>query len=133
MEAQTGRLCCAGKLHGYGFVQFETQAAAEQACQLHGSDFMGRQLTVDVATAAEGGKAPTGTPVEGCWFCLSNPNADVNLVASIGALYHSSWTPVHCSPPNLVCTPGVLQYSLILGCFCCTASVLCEWSLWRQC
>ena len=85
-EAQTGRLCCAGKLHGYGFVQFETQAGAEQACQLHGSDFMGRQLTVDVATAAEGGKAPTGTPVEGCWFCLSNPDADVNLVASIGAL-----------------------------------------------
>ncbi|CAK0784495.1 hypothetical protein CVIRNUC_007699 [Coccomyxa viridis] len=73
-----------GKLHGYGFVQFETQAAAEQACQLHGSDFMGRQLTVDVATAVEGSKAPTGTPVEGCWFCLSNPNADVNLVASIG-------------------------------------------------
>ena len=87
---QTGSLCCAGKLHGYGFVQFGTQDAAEQACQLHGSDFMGRQLTVDVATAAEGGKAPTGTPVEGCWFCLSNPNADVNLVASIGALPCSS-------------------------------------------
>ncbi len=75
---------CAGKLHGYGFVQFQTQEAAEKACQLHGSDFMGRELTVDVATAADGGKAPTGTPVEGCWFCLSNPNADVNLVASIG-------------------------------------------------
>ena len=98
MEAQTGRLCCAGKLHGYGFVQFETQAAAEQACQLHGSDFMGRQLTVDVATAAEGGKAPTGTPVEGCWFCLSNPNADVNLVASIGALRCVSCKQAACNP-----------------------------------
>ena len=68
---------CAGKLHGYGFVQFHTQDAAEKACQLHGSDLMGRELTVDVATAADGGKAPTGLPVEGCWFCLSNPNADV--------------------------------------------------------
>ena len=65
-------------------MQFGTPEAAEKACQLHGSDFMGRELTVDVATAADGGKAPTGTPVEGCWFCLSNPNADVNLVASIG-------------------------------------------------
>ena len=74
----------AGKLHGYGFVQFATQEAAGKACQLHGADFMGRELTVDVATAADGGKAATGTPVEGCWFCLSNPNADVNLVASIG-------------------------------------------------
>ena len=86
----------AGKLHGYGFVQFQTQEAAEKACQLHGSDFMGRELTVDVATAADGGKAPTGTPVEGCWFCLSNPNADVNLVASIGTsllhIYQSSRT-----------------------------------------
>jgi len=52
---------------------------------------MGRELTVDVATAADGGKAPTGTPVEGCWFCLSNPNADVNLLASIG-MSSISWT-----------------------------------------
>lgn len=72
----------AGKLHGYGFVQFETTEAAERACQLHGSEFMGRELTVDVSTA--GSKPPSGKPVEGCWFCLSNPNADVNLVASIG-------------------------------------------------
>ena len=65
-------------------MQFETQEAAQKACQLHGSDFMGRELTVDVATAADSNKVHTGTPVEGCWFCLSNPNADVNLVASIG-------------------------------------------------
>ena len=94
---------CAGKLHGYGFVQFQTQEAAEKACQLHGSDFMGRELTVDVATAADGGKAPTGTPVEGCWFCLSNPNADVNLVASIGApLCHATSAPNHHTPTCLV-------------------------------
>ncbi len=76
-------MCVAGKLHGYGFVQFETEQAAERACQLHGSEFMGRELTIDVSTS--GARAPSGKPVEGCWFCLSNPNADVNLVASIGA------------------------------------------------
>ncbi len=96
-EVQLQR-CCAGKLHGYGFVQFHTLDAAEKACQLHGSDFMGRELTVDVATAADGAKAPTGLPVEGCWFCLSNPNADVNLVASIGDLQLS---PSHRSIPGI--------------------------------
>ena len=25
-----------------------------------------------------------GKPVEGCWFCLSNPDADVDLIVSIG-------------------------------------------------
>jgi hypothetical protein len=63
-------------------VQFETEQAAKRACQLHGTDFMGRELTIDVSTS--GVRAPSGKPVEGCWFCLSNPNADVNLVASIG-------------------------------------------------
>ena len=28
--------------------------------------------------------AKLGKPVEGCWFCLSNPSADVELVASVG-------------------------------------------------
>jgi RNA recognition motif-containing protein len=77
----------AGKLNGFGFVQFEAEAGAARACQLlHGADFMGRELTVDGATAAKSGsqQAPAGQPVEGCWFCLSNPKADVNLVASIG-------------------------------------------------
>ena len=77
----------AGKLNGFGFVQFEGEEGAARACQLlHGADFMGRELTVDAATAAKSGsqQAPNGQPVEGCWFCLSNPKADVNLVASIG-------------------------------------------------
>lgn len=63
-------------------MQFESEEAAAKACQLHGTEFMGRELTVDVSTS--GARAPSGMPVEGCWFCLSNPNADVNLVASIG-------------------------------------------------
>ena len=25
-----------------------------------------------------------GKPVEGCWFCLSNPTADTDLIVSIG-------------------------------------------------
>jgi RNA recognition motif-containing protein len=80
----------AGKLHGFGFVQFDAVDAAERACQLHGSIFMGRELTIDVATSTNGGRqAVVGKPVEGCWFCLSNPNADVNLVASIGQA--SNW------------------------------------------
>ena len=54
---------------------------------MSGSALMGRELTVDAASAEGGVGAPaaTGEPVGGCWFCLSNPNADVNLVASIGA------------------------------------------------
>lgn len=27
---------------------------------------------------------PPGVPAPNCWFCLSNPEADVNLVVSIG-------------------------------------------------
>ena len=80
--------CCAGKLQGFGFVQFATPAAVEAALRMSGAALMGRELTVDAASAYGGGGAPptvTGEPVEGCWFCLSNPNADVNLVASIGA------------------------------------------------
>ena len=75
----------AGKLNGFGHIQFETEEAVQRALKLHGSELMGRELFIDAASnrppeAALG----TGKPVEGCWFCLSNPNADVNLIASIG-------------------------------------------------
>ena len=47
---------------------------------------MGREIFVDAATNRPGPPPlPSGKPVEGCWFCLSNPNADVELVASVGA------------------------------------------------
>ena len=45
---------------------------------------MGRPLGVDMANLDEERPKKAAKPVDGCWFCLSNPNADVELVASIG-------------------------------------------------
>jgi RNA recognition motif-containing protein len=112
---------CAGKLHGYGFVQLESEEAAQAACQLSGSELMGRELTVDASTAAKpGGKGqPAGQPVEGCWFCLSNPNADVNLVASIGEPGPTSCTRCLTQDPADILWPAQvilleqLQYTLM--------------------
>lgn len=53
----------------------------ERACQLNGSEFMGRTLEIDASTAR---RRTDGRPVDGCWFCLSNADADVDLVASVG-------------------------------------------------
>lgn len=102
--------CCAGKLQGFGFIQFATPASVEAALRMSGAALMGRELTVDAASAEGGGGAlaATGEPVEGCWFCLSNPNADVNLVASIGAHRRPSRHQCSCLLLNcwdLVC-PG---------------------------
>lgn len=77
-----------GKLHSYCFVQFDTRDQMERACQLNGTELMGRQMFIEPA-ATEGGRSGNrrGGPVqavEGCWFCLSNPSADVDLVVSIG-------------------------------------------------
>ena len=79
------RLCyrAAGKLNGWGFVQFASQEAAERACQLEDVNFMGRDLFIGPA----GQKAedrPSGEPVQGCWFCLSSQTADTSLIVSIG-------------------------------------------------
>lgn len=56
----------------------------ERACELNGMDLMGRPLYIDAATAGRLPVTEPGKPVEGCWFCLSNPNADTDLVVSIG-------------------------------------------------
>lgn len=73
-----------GKLNTFCHVQFATKEAMESACQLNGVELMGRELYIAPAREEKpkekGGEA---VPVEGCWFCLSNPNADVQLVASI--------------------------------------------------
>lgn len=46
---------------------------------------MGRELYIDAAARNDEERGrQLGKPVEGCWFCLSNPNADTELVASIG-------------------------------------------------
>jgi diadenosine tetraphosphate (Ap4A) HIT family hydrolase len=74
-----------GKLNSYCHVQFDTKEAMERSCQLNGSEFMGRQIYIEPASTEE---RPTAArqvqPVQGCWFCLSNPNADTALVASVG-------------------------------------------------
>jgi hypothetical protein len=70
-------------LHGFGFVQMETTGAAERALELNGEELMGRELFVDSSVTGEK-LAARGQPVGSCWFCLSNPDADVNLIASIG-------------------------------------------------
>lgn len=63
----------------------------------------GREIFVDAASNRPApAPLPAGQPVDGCWFCLSNPNADVELVASVGAC--SQWEvliPSDAPPPLL--------------------------------
>ena len=75
---------CAGKLKGWAHVQFESEGAVERACGLNGMPLMNRPLYIDAAAAGRPPLPDPGKPVEGCWFCLSNPNADTDLVVSIG-------------------------------------------------
>lgn len=75
----------AGKLNGWGFVQFASMEAAERACQLMDVNLMGRDLFIGPAGSKAEDK-PSGEPVEGCWFCLSSQTADTNLIVSIGEL-----------------------------------------------
>lgn len=74
-----------GKLNSYCHVQFDTKEAMERACQLNGSELMGRQIYIEPASTEDRPKVQRQVqPVPGCWFCLSNPNADTALVASVG-------------------------------------------------
>lgn len=85
-----------GGLQQYAFVQFADVASAAAALALDGSSLVGRTLHVEPAGgrggAAAGGPLPPPPrlPVADCWFCLSNPNADVDLVVSVG-------TDVYCA------------------------------------
>lgn len=72
-----------GKLNSYCHIQFENIEGMEKACHLHGTVFMGRTLTVEPASTFEE-KRNTHQPNPHCWFCLSNPNADTQLVVSVG-------------------------------------------------
>jgi len=69
-----------GKLNTWCHIQFSTKSAMERACQLNDQELMGRKLFIEPAIAPRKNAAP----VDGCWFCLSNPNADIHLVASVG-------------------------------------------------
>lgn len=76
-----------GKLNTFCHVQYESREAMERACQLNLTEFMGRQLAIEPAAGTQGVHKRAVTPapaVEGCWFCLSNSNADTSLVASVG-------------------------------------------------
>lgn len=87
-----------GKLNTYCHIQFSTKEEMDKACQLNEQELMGRQLFIEPAAMQK--RKRDAAPVEGCWFCLSNPNADVNLVCSIGqelyvALDKGAITPLH--------------------------------------
>ena len=81
-------LWCAGKPRGWLHVQFEEEAAVERACRLTGAQLLDRAVFVDGPRAQP--KPDPGKPVEGCWFCLSNPTADTQLIVSIGKTLHRS-------------------------------------------
>ena len=63
--------------------------------ELNEVEFLGRKVVVRPATqrtsAPKSGWYQTGPPnqqeggsIPSCWFCLANPNADLQLVAAIG-------------------------------------------------
>ena len=69
-----------GKLNTWCHIQFSTKNAMERACQLNEQELMGRKLFIEPAMS----RRKDAAPVDGCWFCLSNPNADIQLVVSVG-------------------------------------------------
>lgn len=89
-----------GNPHSYAFVQFDSIDQATAACKLNGEAMMGRELFIDAATSGARPQERYGKPVDTCWFCLSSPQVDVNLVASVGeecylALDKGPITPHH--------------------------------------
>ncbi|KAL0037433.1 hypothetical protein WJX79_008053 [Trebouxia sp. C0005] len=74
-----------GRPKGYCHVQFTIDSAVERACRLSGALLLDREVYIDSAANGSRPIAPEpGKPVEGCWFCLSNPTADTDLIVSIG-------------------------------------------------
>lgn len=76
-----------GKPRGLAHITYADGASAQKACsELDGAVYDGRKLFLEISTRGEGRPLPPmsmGKPVEGCPFCLSNPNADVHLVVSV--------------------------------------------------
>ncbi len=74
----------AGRPKGWCHIQYTADDAVERACRLSGAMLLDREVFVDSATHGRPAAPEPGKPVEGCWFCLSNPTADTDLVVSIG-------------------------------------------------
>jgi len=82
-----------GRPRGIGWVSFTNPQAAERALEMNGQDVSGREIRVDTHAGPQGGGPPgqrkppknqlMGGSVSDCWFCLSNSDADLHLVASI--------------------------------------------------
>lgn len=74
-----------GRPNSFAYVQFDTEDAAERAANRAGEELMGRPVEISLSADAVEAGGKLGKPVEGCWFCLSNAGADIDLVVSVGA------------------------------------------------
>ena len=88
-----------GNMKGYAQIQFETLDQMEACCGLNESQLMGRPIYIDPAASKQKANKESH-PIADCWFCLSNPNADLHLVASVAgesycALDKGPITPFH--------------------------------------
>lgn len=89
-------------INSWALAQLGSEDEARRALDLAGTELRGRTLGVEPCRgggavglpggplgAAEGASADSAAPAPpkpsaSCWFCLSNPNADVGLVATVG-------------------------------------------------
>jgi diadenosine tetraphosphate (Ap4A) HIT family hydrolase len=119
-----------GRPQGWAHVQFDEEGAVAEACRLHGSKLLGRELFIDAANAGRGqqqqqresggGGAPTGEAVQGCWFCLSSPDVDTNLVVSVAEECYVALDKGQINPNHVQLVPIEHYPSLVAapaGCF----------------
>lgn len=76
-----------GRPNSFAYVQFDTEDAAERVLNRSGDELMGRPIELSLSASAVEAGGKLGKPVEGCWFCLSNVGADIDLVVSVGAKF----------------------------------------------
>ena len=75
-----------GNYKGYAQVQFATVQEMRRACEeMNEKELMGRPIYVSPAESRSEKQKKESHPIADCWFCLSNPNADVHLVVSVGS------------------------------------------------
>ncbi len=73
-----------GRPNSHAYVQFDSEDAADRALQRSGQELMGRTVELSLSAAAVEAGGKLGKPLTGCWFCLSNAGADIELVVSVG-------------------------------------------------